>query len=89
MSELSQEELVDLGTAANELLASEPYKLVMNMLSNSYLRDLVESGPQEKQKRETAYFKITILRELNETLEMWDAAAASVADLETAEEETE
>lgn len=62
---------VELGINADRLLADETFALVVNEIANQYMNQIVQTAPQDAKARESAYFGIKALQDVNSTLKQW------------------
>lgn len=78
--ELTEQEQsqVTLGIAAERLLADETFGFVVNELANQYMNNIVQSGPDAGKERESMYFSIKALQDVNSVLKQWSAVKENI-----------
>ena len=68
LKQLSVEDIRQYASAARELIENPVVDYVFTKLSDSYLTEFVGSDPQEKDRREAAYYKVNALQDLKAEL---------------------
>jgi len=84
----NEDRLIELGDAAEHLLASEPFNLVVNGLVDSAFQRFANSPPGDKEGRETTYCHyralVEVVNSLKQAVSIRDEA---LAKRDTSEEE--
>lgn len=70
---MNEQQMIDRGTAAEELLKHPLFGAVANTLMDTYLGDIVNSGPSESKNRESSYYQIKALQDVFAVLNQWAA----------------
>jgi hypothetical protein len=68
---MSEELTLKRGTAAEVLLETEAFTVAINELYNEQLNVMTMSAPEDKEKREIAYFHIRALQSITAELTDW------------------
>lgn len=68
---MSEELALKRGTAAEALLETEAFTVAINELYNQHLAVITSSKPEEKEKRELAFFAIRALQDVTAELKDW------------------
>lgn len=88
---MNEQQMIDRGTAAKELLDNPTFQAVANALMDTYLGYLVSSAPNEKETRESAYYQIKGLQDVFGMLNTWvsakDNILSSIEENNNSEEE--
>ena len=85
-SNYDDEQMYDLGLAAQALLTNDTFKYVMSVLGGEAMDILVKTEPKEKHQREDCYFLYKALESVNATLINWVQQAQQI-ELENTPEE--
>ena len=90
MHNLTEEQLVQIGTGAEMILNSEVYQFVMNLLHTEEMSKIVSSKPHETKTRESAYYSASALQSFNNTLVQFveQAKVITEADVDDLDDET-
>lgn len=68
---MSEELALKRGTAAEVLLETEAFTVAIDELYNQHLAVITSSKPEEKEKRELAFFAIRALQDITAELKDW------------------
>jgi hypothetical protein len=68
---MSEELTLKRGTAAEALLSEEAFTVAVNELYNQNLALITTSAPEDKEKRELAFFQIRALQDITAELKDW------------------
>lgn len=68
---MNEQQMIDRGTAAKELLEHPLFQAVANTLMDTYLGDIVNSGPSEAKTRESSYYQIKAIQDVFAVLNQW------------------
>lgn len=60
--------IIRAGREAQDLLGSPTFVGVLNELSDTYLREIIDSAAHESRTREDRYLRIQVLRDITNTL---------------------
>ena len=72
--------LVDRGYRAEELLQSDTFSMAVKDLIDYHLNVFVTSKPEEKDKREAAYYQSNATQQIFSVLQEWVAIKESIMD---------
>jgi hypothetical protein len=68
---MTNEELLQRGNAAQQLLDTDIFRQVTKDLMDYYLSAIIQSAPADKDNRENAYFSSRALQDLIAVLNQW------------------
>lgn len=68
---MNEQEMIDRGTAARELLDNQTFQAAYKTLIDIYLNALVQTAPNEAQSRESAYYQIRGLQDMVGIMNQW------------------
>lgn len=68
---MTNEELLQRGNAAQQLLDNETFRLVTKELLDYYIGAVLQSNPEDTKGRESAYFSSRALQDLIAVLNQW------------------
>lgn len=68
---MTEQEMIDRGTAAKELGEHPLFLAVANTLMDTYLASIVNTAPTEGETREKAYYQIKGLQDIFAVLNQW------------------
>ena len=84
----NEERLIELGDAAEQLLASEPFNIIVNGLVDSAFQKFANSPPGDKEGREQTYCHyralVEVVNSLKQSVSIRDEA---IVKRDTSEEE--
>lgn len=86
---MNEQEMLDRGTAAGDLLNHPVFQAVSNTLMDTYLGDIVNSGPSESKTRESSYYQIKALQDVYAVLNQWAALKDQILQSRKEAEESE
>jgi hypothetical protein len=75
---MSEELMLKRGLAAEVLLETEAFTVVINELYNQYLAEITESDLGAKEKRENAFYQLRALQNVTAELQSWVYAKAQL-----------
>lgn len=88
MQELSNQEHIDRGTRAQELLTNDVFQQAFKDLIDFYLNAFINSRPEDEKVREAAYYQAQGLQQITGLLNQWVAVKEQIiAQLEDSVEE--
>lgn len=70
---MTNDDLVQRGNAAQQLLETDVFRQVTKDLMDYYISAILQSSPAEKDNRENAYFSSRALQDLVAVLNQWAA----------------
>lgn len=65
--------MVERGNAAEEVLRSEAFQMAANALMDIYIQGIIQSSPEEKEKRELGYAQARAVQDIVGILNQWVA----------------
>ena len=68
---LNEQEMIDRGTAARELLDNPTFGAAYKTLMDIYLNTLVQTAPNDKESRESAYYQIRGIQDMVGIMNQW------------------
>jgi hypothetical protein len=68
---MTEQDMIDRGTAAGELAKHPLFLAVANTLMDTYLGSIVNTAPTEGETREKAYYQIKGLQDIFAVLNQW------------------
>lgn len=68
---MTNQEMIDRGSAAQDLLGNPTFQAVYKTLMDMYLNVLVQTAPNDKVSRESAYYQIRGLQDIVGVTNQW------------------
>ena len=88
MQDLTEEDLVNRGVRAEELLKNDVFSQAFKDLIDYYLNTFITSRPEDEKVREAAYYQSQAIQQVTGLLNQWVAVKEQIiAQLEDSVEE--
>lgn len=68
---MNEQQMIDRGSAAKDLLEHPVFMAVANTLMDTYLSSIVNTAPTENKVRDAAYYQIKGLQDIFAVLNQW------------------
>ncbi|GAB5503423.1 hypothetical protein [Pyruvatibacter sp.] len=87
MDNLTEEQIVQIGTGAEAILGSDVYQFLMNYLHTEQMAKIIQSKPHETKTRESAYYAAQALQSFNDSLAQFTQQAKAIAEAQAEADE--
>lgn len=77
---MNEQEMIDRGSAAQELLGNQTFQAVSKELMDIYVNTLIQTAPNDEKSRESAYFQIKSLQDVFAVLNQWVSAKDNILE---------
>lgn len=84
---MNEQQMIDRGTAAKDLLEHPVFVAVANTLMDTYLGSIVNTSPAEDKVREAAYYQIKGLQDIFAVLNQWISVKDQILEANKESEE--
>lgn len=84
---MNEEEMINRGTAAVELLNNPTFQSAAKELMDIYFNNIIQTAPIDEKSREAAYYQTRALQDIFAVLNQWVSAKDNILEARKASED--